>query len=148
MLLSLDISSTSTGYAILDGHKLMYSGVLTSKHKDFIARGHELADKVQAIMQQHDIGFVVIEELKVLKNQKTLTILGIVNGMIIRELGDTPIDFIPPSVWRASYGLNGKREEAKQKAIALVSEKLKRNDISDDEAEAILLGKHYQKVMS
>ena len=49
------------------------------------------------------------------------------------------VEFVSPTVWRKQFSLNGKREEAKRKAIALCTNlgyKVK----NDDEAEAILIG--------
>ena len=82
---------------------------------------------------------VVIEELKVISNQKTLVMLAIVQGMVLRELNNNLVEFVSPTVWRKQFSLNGKREEAKRKAIALCTSlgyKVK----NDDEAEAILIG--------
>lgn len=48
---------------------------------------------------------VVIEELKVLKNQKVLAMLGIIQGMVIRECFNSQVEFVMPTVWRKPYGL-------------------------------------------
>lgn len=82
---------------------------------------------------------VVIEELKIISNQRTLVMLGIVQGMVIREVRDSEVVFVMPTVWRKKFHLNGKREDAKRKAIALCQSKGFETN-SDDEAEAILLG--------
>ena len=82
---------------------------------------------------------VVIEELKVISNQKTLVMLAIVQGMVLRELNNTFVEFVSPTVWRKQFSLNGKREEAKRKAIALCT-RLGYKVKNDDEAEAILIG--------
>ena len=106
-----------------------------------------MAESVRALFSKHS-GFdiVVIEELRVLKNQKVLAMLGIIQGMVIRECFNSQVEFIPPTVWRKPYGLNGKREEAKKKAIQYC--KYKGVDVNtDDEAEAILLGKYFSKIV-
>lgn len=101
---------------------------------------HSELRKVQSL---HEPQRVVIEELKVLKNQKTLVSLGIAQGMLISACGNVPVEFVSPSVWRKSFGLSGlKREEAKKGAIAK-AQSLGYSVANDDEAEAVLIGIHY-----
>lgn len=77
--------------------------------------------------------------MKVISNQKTLVMLGIVQGLVIRELRNSTVTLVPPTVWRKPYELNGKRAEAKKRAIELCEDK-GLSVSNDDEAEAILLG--------
>jgi lactococcus phage M3 protein len=144
-ILSLDLSSTSSGYAVLEDGKIIDYGTIKSNDPDYVIRGHYMAESVKVLFSKHS-GFdlVVIEELKVLKNQKVLAMLGVIQGMVIRECFNSQVEFIPPTVWRKPYGLNGKREEAKKKAIQYCKDK--GVDVNtDDEAEAILLGKYFSK---
>lgn len=144
-ILSLDLSSTSSGYAVLEDGKIIDYGTIKSNDHDYVIRGHYMAESVKALFSKHSsFDIVVIEELKVLKNQKVLAMLGIIQGMVIRECFNSQVEFIPPTVWRKPYGLNGKREEAKKKAIQYCKDK--GVDVNtDDEAEAILLGKYFSK---
>lgn len=144
-ILSLDLSSTSSGYAILNDGKIIDYGIIKSDDKDFVIRGHYMAEFVRLLFAKYgSFDVVVIEELKVLKNQKVLAMLGIIQGMVIRECFNSQVEFVMPTVWRKPYGLNGKREEAKQKAIQLCKDK--GLEVStDDEAEAIILGKYFSK---
>nr|DAT69452.1 MAG TPA: HOLLIDAY JUNCTION RESOLVASE [Caudoviricetes sp.] len=144
-ILSLDLSSTSSGYAVLEDGKIIDYGTIKSNDPDYVIRGHYMAESVKVLLSKHS-GFdiVVIEELKVLKNQKVLVMLGVIQGMVIRECFNSQVEFIPPTMWRKPYGLNGKREEAKKKAIQYCKDK--GVDVNtDDEAEAILLGKYFSK---
>lgn len=144
-ILSLDLSSKSSGYAILNNGKIIDYGTITSNDPYFVNRGHYMAEFVRLLFSKYgSFDIVVIEELKVIKNQRTLAILGIVQGMVIRECFNSQVEFVMPTVWRKPYGLNGKREEAKKKAIQLCRDK--GLDVStDDEAEAIILGKYFSK---
>lgn len=144
-LISLDISTKSTGYAIFHSSgSLITSGVLTSKHSDFLVRGNSMADEIQALVEEYEVTQAVIEELKVLKNQKTLTRLAIVQGLIIRGLKKCSIDFVSPSVWRSKYSIPRERDKAKKRALELV-EGILPNGVTDDEAEAYLIGKYFIK---
>lgn len=125
---------------MFNNHKVIEYGTIKSDEDSFIERGQYMAEFVRLLCEKYgQFDKVYIEELKVISNQKTLVMLGIVQGLVIRELRNSTVSLIPPTVWRKPYGLNGKRAEAKKKAIELCVDKgFSVNN--DDEAEAILLG--------
>ncbi len=139
-ILSLDLSTKSSGYAVFEDEKLIDYGVIKSTDKDLLVRGNYMAEFVRLLCEKYGkFDLVGIEELKVLSNQATLVKLAQVQGMVLRELKDQEVKFVMPTVWRKKFHLNGKREDAKRKAIALCKSKGFDTN-SDDEAEAILLG--------
>lgn len=138
VILSLDISTRSTGYAITEDGKLLDYGTLKSSNSDFLKRGFEIREQLLSVLNKFTPDVVVVEELKVLTNQKVLVKLGIVNGIVLSPFKTIPTLFIPPSVWRSEYGLNKKRTEAKKQAIKIASKYAEVEN--DDEAEAILIG--------
>lgn len=139
-ILSLDLSTKSSGYCVISNGSVIDYGTITSQDKDFTVRGQYMAECVRLLCEKYGkFDKVVIEELKVISNQKTLVMLGIVQGMVLRELNNTLVEFVSPTVWRKQFSLNGKREEAKKKAIALCKS-LGYAVKNDDEAEAILIG--------
>lgn len=139
-ILSLDLSTKSSGFCVVVDGSVEEYGTITSQDKDFTVRGQYTAEFVRLLCEKYGkFDKVVIEELKVISNQKTLVMLAIVQGMVLRELNNSLVEFVSPTVWRKQFSLNGKREEAKRKAIALcrsLGYKVK----NDDEAEAILIG--------
>jgi Holliday junction resolvasome RuvABC endonuclease subunit len=139
-ILALDISTKSSGYCVIENGKVKDYGTITSDEKDFLDRGQYMAEFIRLLCEKYGtFDYAYIEELKVISNQRTLEMLGIVQGMIIRELKNSDVSLVPPTVWRKPYGLNGKRAEAKKKAIAICEDK-GFTVHNDDEAEAILLG--------
>lgn len=138
-LISLDISTRSTGYCVSVNNKIKEYGTLASSHKDHLVRGNSMADNINLLVKKYGtFDKVVVEELKVSRNLHTTVMLANVQGLILRELSPSPTEFVAPTVWRKLYKINGKREEAKKKAISLV--KSKGYEVkNDDEAEAILL---------
>lgn len=139
-ILALDISTKSSGYCVIENGKVKDYGTITSDEKDFLDRGQYMAEFIRLLCEKYGtFDYAYIEELKVISNQRTLEMLGIVQGMIIRELKNSDVSLVPPTVWRKPYGLNGKRAEAKKKAIAICEDK-GFTVTNDDEAEAILLG--------
>lgn len=146
-ILSLDIATRATGFAVFDNGELITSGVIKSSKSDFIERGREIAQELREIFVKHSVTDLVIEDLKVAKNQKVTVMIAIVHGIIIATLSkDCSVYYISPTEWRAGFnhGLNAKRELAKKRAIQL-TEVMYGLKVSDDEAEAILLGKFFEK---
>ena len=146
-ILSLDLSTKSSGYAIFEDEKLIDSGVIRNSDKDLLVRGNYMAEFIRLLCEKYGkFDLVGIEELKVLSNQSTLVKLAQVQGMVLRELKDQDVKFIMPTVWRKGFKLNGKRADAKAKAIELCTD-LGYTVECDDDAEAILLGIYFQKLV-
>lgn len=139
-VLALDLSTKSSGYCVMKSGSVVDFGTIKSNDKDFLVRGQYMAEFIRLLCKKYGkFDKVIIEELKVISNQKTLVMLGIVQGMVIREVKDSEIVFVTPSSWRKKFHLNGKRAEAKKRAIDLCV--LKGFSVkNDDEAEAILIG--------
>lgn len=143
--ISLDTSTKKTGYAVYsDTGELLTSGVVTNSSDDYIVRANFMADFLGELSQIYGATHLCIEELKVLKNQKTLTMLAITQGIILRELSHLPVQFVAPNVWRSLFKIPNKRADAKKKAISLVERNLGKT-VTDDEAEAILIGRFFFK---
>lgn len=139
-VLALDLSTKSSGYCVMNAGSVVDFGTIKSNDKDFLVRGQYMAEFIRLLCEKYGkFDKVIIEELKVISNQKTLVMLGIVQGMVIREVRNSEVVFVTPSSWRKQFHLNGKRAEAKKKAVDLCVVKgyaVK----NDDEAEAILIG--------
>ena len=147
-ILSLDISTTSTGFAVIDNGLVKEYGTFSYTNSDFVIRCQRMADYLSEVLDKHpDISKVVIEELKVGKNMATAVKLAIAQGVLLRELKGIHTTFVGPTVWRRHFGINDKREEAKLKALELVG-KLGYAVKNDDEAEAILLGLFFSLKMA
>lgn len=147
-ILSLDLSTKSSGFAVFEDEVLVDYGVIKNTDKDILVRGNYMAEFVRLLCEKYGkFDLVGIEELKVLSNQSTLVKLAQVQGMVLRELKDQVVKFVMPTVWRKSFELNDKRAEAKAKAIKLCNE-LGYEVECDDDAEAILLGIYFQNVLT
>lgn len=144
-ILSLDLSTKSSGYAVIsNGLVIEFGTIKPDQRHDFLHRGRYTAEFVRLLREKHGkFDHVVIEELKVSRNPKTLTMLAIVQGMVIQSLWEHDFWFVAPTVWRKHFGLNGTRQEAKEGAIALTRNKLGMNTQNDDEAEAVLIGIYF-----
>ena len=144
-ILSLDLSTKSSGYAVFEDEVLVDYGVIKSTDKELLVRGNYMAEFVRLLCEKYGkFDLVGIEDLKIIHNQSVLVMLAQVQGMVLRELKDQDVKFVFPTVWRKEFKLNGKRADAKAKAIELCTE-LGYEVECDDDAEAILLGIYFQK---
>ncbi len=87
--------------------------------------------------------FVVLEEVHFNRNFKTFRLLAQMQGMILGILMELDMGFtiIEPSTWRKFVGIKDrKREDQKKSAIARAKDIFVLDGLTDDEAEAILIG--------
>ena len=163
IILSLDASTSSTGWAIFEGEKLTKYGVLKPKPAlDWSERIKDEFNFLNEIVQVANVDKIVAESPPA--KQGMLTVmqkLGAIQGMIlslgaINEIGN---EFFTPTQWRSRLGnvFDGTRKgtnraELKRKAIEIANEtfnlqlKFVPNHPSqneDDIAEAILIGWAY-----
>lgn len=146
VILSLDVSTTCTGYALYVGGKHKQYGYIKPKSKDWLTRVREMASTVASINSAYKVTHVVIEDTYFSKNIKTVKKLCIAQGIILGQLQDAELIQVYPTQWKSHFNLGKggtKRKEQKDTSISvaeamfLVSTKL-----SDDEADALLMGKY------
>ena len=160
-LLSLDTSSSKTGWAyFLDGN-YKKSGVIDldtkecrKKYKD--NSGERIADMCLAVwdlLQKHKPDIIVIEKLNVSRNMNAVRVLSKVIGAVYTYsiLSEDCYYFeIQPSQWRSQLDMQSgrkKRDELKRLSIEYVKNTLG-IDVTDDEADSICAGIGYIKMFS
>lgn len=151
VILALDVSTTSTGYAIYVGNKLTKYGYVKTTGKDWLVRVRKMADKVTELDKEYSIDTVVIEDTFFLKNIKTVKKLCLAQGILLGQLPNAELIQVFPNTWKKHFGLGkGKatRDEQKQTSIS-VAETLFLTGIklNDDEADAILMGRYVLETM-
>lgn len=152
LTLSLDISTTGTGWAIYDGSTLLQSGVIRPKPKSFYERAKIMASELKMVqlraLQKYDKPFddIVVEKNSVMgPNQQSMIKIGIVTGLILGRLVADEIYFVNVSTWRKYWKFSYKdrsKKSMKQQAIATVLNEFKKQ-VKDDEADAILIGSYF-----
>lgn len=145
-VLALDVSTTSTGYAVYVGDKLTQYGFIKPTDKDWLTRVRKMADKLSELKQDFDITTVVIEDTFFLKNIKTVKKLCLAQGILLGQLPEAELIQVFPNTWKKHFGLGkGKatRSEQKQTSISVAEILfLLDSSINDDEADAILMGRY------
>lgn len=150
-LLSLDTSTTSTGWAIFKDGEYQESGVIDDFKK--VKNGYErlklMTKELLDSIGQLNPDIIVIEKDVVFGNMKVIDmlmkIIGAVYGFCLFN-GITYYEFAP-SEWRKYVKLQAfgrKRDEFKKASIKYIKDNLNM-DVNDDEADAICIGLAYCK---
>ena len=150
-LLSLDTSTTSTGWAIFKDGEYQESGVIDDFKK--VKNGYErlklMTKELLDSIGQLKPDIIVIEKDVVFGNMKVIDmlmkIIGAVYGFCLFN-GITYYEFAP-SEWRKYVKLQAfgrKRDEFKKASIKYIKDNLNM-EVNDDEADAICIGLAYCK---
>lgn len=151
-ILSLDLSTKSTGWAYFENGELKNHGCITAYSTDLINRIQKIVNELKQKAKELKISTIVVEEVRPeggygvgnLKTHKALMWLqAAVAFWIHDEYPDICIDYIYPSSWRATLGIkNGrgiKRQSLKEADVEYVRNRYNIN-VNDDEADAICIG--------
>ena len=150
-ILSLDLSTKSSGWAIFENGLLIDYGCITSSSTDLLKRINVMIEGFNDILVKHpDITKVIAEEVRPengLQNIKTHRALMWLQGGIALALyafnKKLELDLIYPSSWRAAIGIKTgrgvRRSSLKEKDIQFVKENYNL-DVNDDIADAICIG--------
>lgn len=147
-MIALDTSSTITGYAYFENGVVKKYGELNhDKEKDIEIRLEDMCFDIINLLNDIKPLIVVIEMATVTRNAHTQRLLseivGVVRGWTLNNFSE--LVRYRPSEWRKLVCRSGeaapkKRDEAKEWAIIKVAEEFDIKDISDNAAEAILIG--------
>lgn len=151
-ILSLDLSTHSTGWAYFEENELKAHGCITASSTDLINRIQKIINELKKETAEFKISKVVVEEVRPeggygvgnLKTHRALMWLQAAIAFWIHDdMPSIDIDYIYPSSWRATLGIkNGrgiKRQTLKEADIEYVQNKYNIN-VNDDEADAICIG--------
>lgn len=154
-VLSLDLSSKSTGYALFEDTTYLTSGCITASSKDVVARIIKITDEIEKIIETNKpIDIVVMEEVLPAighnSNKNVWKALTWSQASIVfllhRKYPLIQRKFIMPNTWRSKIGIKTgvgiKRAALKQADIDFVKEHYNL-DVNDDEADSISLGHAY-----
>lgn len=151
VILALDVSTTSTGYALYVGDKLTKYGFIKPTGKDWLVRVRKMANKVAELDKEYSIDTIVIEDTFFLKNIKTVKKLCLAQGILLGQLPDANLIQVFPNTWKKHFGLGkgrATRSEQKQTSISVAETMfLIGHGINDDEADAILMGRYVLETM-
>lgn len=146
-MLSLDTSSTDSGYAYWENAKLVqYGSINTTAEKDSLIRQENMITELHKCVKKFKPDILIIESPPFMNSPKTLKLLaeivGSVWGMVISSAEYIEYE---PSRWRSlvkaeNETIPRKRAECKQWDIDKVKEIFGIDTDNDNIADAILIG--------
>ena len=137
--MGIDSSTTSTGWAIIEGEDIVASGVIQPKGQT-IDRIITISRELCQIYKEYEPVEVHIEDLSVTRNMKTLKSLSGLLYVILCDLykQGAIITLLKPTQWRKGKIEGRTREQLKQSAIQYIKEKYGLY-AEEDTAEAIII---------
>lgn len=144
-ILALDVSTTSTGYAVYRDGECITSGTLEYKDKDWVVRVRKMSVDIYNLSNSLGITHVVVEDTYVSKNINTVKKLCMAQGILIGNTFNAKVVQVYPTSWKSYFGLTKKkttRVSQKQSSLTIAETLHRLNTDSDDEADAVLLGKY------
>lgn len=148
ILLAIDASTKSTGYAIFKDKELIGHGVITASSPNLFKRLKRMSSVLEELVKKYNPDKVYLEEVlpdDVRHNQTVYKALVYLQGYIRGMLDNYKLDaeLIVASSWRKKCGIKTgagiRREPLKLKDIAFVKSKYNIS-VGDDEADAICIG--------
>ena len=160
-MLSLDTSSSKTGWAYFLAGRYKKSGVIDLDTKECKKKYKDNSDKriedmclaVWDLLQKYKPDIIVIEKLNVSRNMNATRVLSKVIGTVYTYYiltDDCSYFEIQPTQWRSQLGMQSgkkKRDELKQLSIKYVKNTLGK-DVTDDESDSICQGLAYIKMFA
>lgn len=158
--ISLDTSSSKTGWAYFESSKYKKSGVIDLDTKECKKKYKGNSDErvkdmclaIISLLEKYKPDIIVIEKLNVSRNMTATRILAKIIGVVYcySLLHDCFYYEIQATQWRGQLDMQGKgkkREDFKQLAIEYVKNMLG-IDVTDDEADSICAGIGYIKMFT
>jgi Holliday junction resolvasome RuvABC endonuclease subunit len=146
-ILGLDTSTSSTGYAVVENNKILsYGTIVPNKKLDLLDRIIYIEKEIKEIIIKKQVEFIVIEDLAITRNAKTVKALSGLLYHLLAEFRKQEYLVIQarPSEWSTIYKFKGtKRKIQKQNAVNYIANNYKIN-VNEDEAEAILIALYGQ----
>lgn len=148
VILGIDSSTTSTGWGVIDTkfdnelRLIDYGSIKPPKQLETIDRIIYIERELRRILQDFKPELIVIEEMNVTRNMKTIRVLAGLLTEIEVMLRNRQALYVKmtPSEWRKKIGIRCRNErvELKKASIEYVREKYKEN-VNEDEADAICI---------
>lgn len=148
VVLGLDTSTTSTGYAILDNDKIICSGVIKPNKKlDLLDKIIYIEREIKELIKQKEVEFIVIEELVMFRGSAVIRALaGLIYHLLVEFRKQEYLCVaVRPTEWRKGKIKGKGRLELKESAVIYVKEKYN-IIVNDDEAEAILIRRVWTRI--
>ena len=145
-ILSLDLSTKSSGWCIGQNGSLETHGCITASSRDVIKRIIKMRDQLSKIIKNNKIDKIIMEEVRPEYNSHTNKVLMWLQAVIVVAAyeidSNIEYQFVGASEWRAALkikqGRGIKRQALKPQDIQYVQNKYN-IQVNDDQADAICI---------
>lgn len=151
IIVALDESTKSTGYAIFNNKELIRYGAIQETSKNVLERVDNILNEIKNILDKYKPNIVIIENVQITMSAptaKTLMGLQFAIELLCYKEGIECTSY-RTAHWRKVLGLSNspklKREDKKQEALDYVQNKYNIKENIDDISDAICIGESYIK---
>ena len=147
-VLAFDQATHVSGWAVFDGKDLIKSGIFETTEDDEMTRDTRIRDWVVSLVKMWNPDLVGLEDIQLQKtdgnvNVITYKILAHLQGILMQTLHEMKIEYrlCPCNTWRNHCGVKGRTKNDKKKSMQIIVKKLYNITVTNDEADAIGIGK-------
>ena len=152
-ILALDQSTRITGWAVFSDGDLQEYGKFDAENagSDIGKRLTYIREKVQALIDKHNIQKVLIEEIQlqntIENNVVTYKKLAYVQAVLIQMFDELklPYEVVASSSWKSTLGIKGRARAEQKKNAQIYINTTYGIKATQDECDAICIGTHYNK---
>ncbi len=143
-LIALDNATHITGWAIFDGNQLISYGKYTVRSEETSDRILEMGDWLANLLVQWEPNTIILEDIQQQSNVNTFKVLAKLQGVLeyISKKNNADYYIVSPATWKSNAGVKGKSRIDQKKSAQLIVQRLYNIQATQDECDAILLGKY------
>ena len=154
-VIGLDQATKITGYSIFDDQKLIKFGTFETTYEDEIARDHAIKTWLLNLIENWQPDHIAMEGIQLQEegNEYRLSVtmfasLARLQGILMELCYDLNISYsvYSAATWRKYCGVKGKYRSDKKKSMQLLAKDWYDVNISNDEADAIGIGKYASEI--
>ena len=142
IVLALDQSSQTTGYAVFEDKTLKKVGKFTIVDTDFGKRLKKFRQKITSLIQEYQVNEIVFEEIQLQQNVDTFKKLAMVYGNLMELLIELelPYTVMSSNTWKSKCKIKKSYREKEKKDARNFVELTYGIKVTEDEADAICIG--------
>lgn len=143
-IIALDNATHITGWAIFDNDKLVSYGKYTTKSSETSDRILEMGDWLTNLLQQWEPDTIILEDIQQQSNVSTFKVLAKLQGVLeyVSKKAKAEYYIVSPASWKSNAGVKGRSRVDQKKSAQLIVGQLYNIQATQDESDAILLGKY------
>lgn len=156
-ILAFDQASITSGWAIFDDQRLVKYGTHTSKGKTHFEKVAKTKFWIASMIESWQPDFVVLEDIQLQKlsaggtesvvtYKKLAALLGVLSNYLFEK--NLKFEIIPSATWRSANSIKGKSRTDRKKNAQLKIKEWYDVSVTNDEADAICLGRHMAEKQS